>query len=63
MKGWVVTRKVVDHVKPDGTTVYAKRYDARWRIGPGKIKGKTFRTRKDADNHVTNMAQRVQEWS
>ena len=40
MKGWVVSREATD-----GT----KRYDAKWRIAPGKIKGKTFTKRKAAD--------------
>jgi len=61
MKGWVVTRTVVDKVKADGSKVYVKRYDARWRIGPSTIKGKTFQKKKDADSYLTAMVQRVQE--
>jgi integrase len=52
MKGWVVTRTAANG---------SKRYDARWRIGPGTIKGKTFRRRKDADTYLTNMVKRVQD--
>ena len=52
MKGWIITRSAAD-----GT----KRYDARWRIAPGKIKGKTFRKRKDAASYVTTMVKRVQD--
>ena len=54
MKGWVVTRKAAD-----GT----KRYDARWRVGPGKIKGKTFRKKKAAEHYLTSMVKRVQDGS
>ena len=52
MKGWVVTRTA-----SDGT----RRYDARWRIGSGRIKGKTFRRRKSADAYLTTMVRRVQD--
>jgi len=54
MKGWVVTRKAAD-----GT----KRYDARWRISPGKIKGKTFRKKKAAEHYLNKMVGRVQDGS
>ncbi len=33
MNGWIITRTAAD-----GT----KRYGARWRIAPGKVKGKTY---------------------
>jgi integrase len=52
MNGWIVTRTA-----RDGT----KRYDARWRIAPGRIKGKTFTKRKSADAYLTTMVQRVQD--
>lgn len=52
MKGWVVTRTAADRTK---------RYDARWRIAAGKIKGRTFARRKDADTYLTNMVKRVQD--
>ena len=52
MNGWIVTRTAADG---------SKRYDARWRIAPGKIKGKTFAKRKAADNYLTNMVKRVQD--
>jgi integrase len=54
MKGWVVTRKAAD-----GT----KRYDARWRIGPGRIKGKTFTKKKAAERYLNTMVGRVQDGS
>jgi integrase len=52
VKGWIVTRNATD-----GT----KRYDAAWRIGPKKIKTRTFRRRKDADTYLTTMVKRVQD--
>ncbi len=52
MNGWVITRAAKDG---------SKRYDARWRIGPGTVKGKTFRKRKDADSYLTTMVKRVQD--
>src|SRR5262245_36258485 len=52
MAGWVVTRTSADG---------SKRYDARWRIAPGKIKGRTFTRRKDADRYLTNMVKKVQD--
>jgi len=52
MNGWIITRTAAD-----GT----KRYDARWRIAPGKVKGKTFTKRKAADRYLTNMVKKVQE--
>jgi integrase len=52
MKGWVVARTAADG---------SKRYDARWRVGPGKVKGKTFTRRKDADTFLTSMVKRVQD--
>jgi integrase len=54
MTGWIVTRKAAD-----GT----KRYDARWRIGPGKIKGKTFTKKKAAEHYLNTMVGRVQDGS
>src|SRR4030095_16946866 len=54
MKGWVVTRNAAD-----GT----KRYDARWRIAPGKIRGRTFNRKKDAEHYLTTMVGRVQDGS
>ena len=54
MKGWVVTRTAAD-----GT----KRYDARWRIGPGMIKGKTFTKKKAAERYLNTMVGRVQNGS
>jgi integrase len=53
MQGWIISR----------TTTDGRRYDARWRVGPGKIKGKTFRRRKDADAYLTTMVKRVQDGS
>lgn len=52
MKGWVITR-----IAADGT----KRYDARWRIAPGKIKGKTFARMKDAARYLTATVKRVHD--
>jgi integrase len=52
MKGWVITRTAKDG---------SRRYDAAWRIGPGKIKTRTFPRRKDADTYLTNMVKRVQD--
>jgi integrase len=54
VKGWIVTRKASDG---------AKRYDARWRIAPGKVKGKTFTKKKAAENYLTTMVKRVQDGS
>jgi hypothetical protein len=52
MNGRIITRTAAD-----GT----KRYDARWRIAPGKVKGKTFTKRKAADRYLTNMVKKVHE--
>jgi integrase len=52
MKGWVITRTARDG---------SKRYDAKWRIAPGTIKGKTFDKRKHADRFLTTMVKRVQD--
>lgn len=52
MTGWIVTRTAADG---------SKRYDAKWRIAPGKIKGKTFAKRKAADRHLTNVVKKVQD--
>jgi integrase len=54
MNGWVVTRTAADG---------KKRYDAKWRIAPGKIKSKTFAKRKAADHYLTTMVKRVQDGS
>jgi len=54
MTGWIVTRTAADG---------SKRYDARWRIGPGKIKGKTFTKKKAAENYLNTMVGRVQDGS
>jgi integrase len=51
MTGWIITRD----------TKVGRRYDARWRIAPGKIRGKTFTKRKDADRYLTNMVKKVQD--
>src|SRR5262245_4803468 len=53
MKGWITTR----------TTTDGKRYDACWRVAPGKIKGKTFHQRKAAEAYLTTMVKRVQDGS
>lgn len=53
MKGWITTR----------TTPEGKRYDARWRVGPGKLKSKTFRQRKAAEAYLTSMVKQVQDGS
>src|SRR5262245_60417951 len=52
MKGWVVTRTAAD-----GT----KRYDACYRVGPRKIKTKTFTKRKAADRYLTDTVKRVHD--
>src|SRR5262249_35867443 len=60
MKGFILTRQVVDGTKPDGTKRYAKRYDACWRVN-GKQKSKTFAKRKAAERFLTDTIKKVQD--
>ena len=60
MKGFVVTREVIEGIKPDGSKRYAKRYDACWRVD-GKQKSKTFAKRKAAERYLTETVKHVQD--
>ena len=57
MKGFVVTREVIEGIKPDGSKRYAKRYDACWRV-EGRQKLKTFTKRRAAERYLTETEKR-----
>ena len=53
MTGWIVTRR----------TKAGTRYDARYRISPGVIRGKTFTKKKAAEQYLVEMVGRIHDGS
>jgi integrase len=53
MTGWIVVRQ----------TAAGPRYDARYRVGPGAIRGKTFTKRRAAEAYLAEMVRRVHDGS